>query len=274
MERRVPHGATWLVTAVAVLFISVFLLLPAVSVFIAAFSKGTGAYLETIQNPDTLSAIVLTLVTVLCCVPINTAFGILAAWAITKFEFRGKTWLHGLIDLPFSVSPVVAGLLFVFIFGAQGLFGGFLREHDIQILYATPSIVIATLFITVPFVARELITLMEAIGNDEELAAASLGARSFQIFRRITLPNIRWGILYGVIICTARAMGEFGAVSVVSGHIRGRTNTVPLHVEALYHEYNQAGAFAVASLLTVIGVIALAAKKVLEWRIAKEREVV
>ena len=261
--RRV-HGVGWLLLALAVLILLGLVIVPLVSVFSMAFAKGLAPFFEAVQHPDTLSAIKLTLITAAVSVPLNTVFGVTAAWAITKFEFRGKALLISLIDLPFSVSPVVAGLLFVLLFGSRGLAGPFLSEHDLHIVYATPGVIIATVFITFPFVARELIPLMQAQGAEEELAAITLGAGGLSTFWRVTLPNIKWGILYGVVLCTARAMGEFGAVSVVSGHVRGMTNTLPLHVEILYNEYDQVGAFSVASLLTLVSLIALVIKKVVE----------
>jgi sulfate transport system permease protein len=267
-----PRGLAWLLVAIAIVFLAGSLLVPLVAVFSMAFSGGLGAFFRAISAPDTLAALKLTALTVLVSVPLNTAFGLVAAWAITKYRFRGKSLLLALIDMPFAVSPVVAGLVFVFLFGSRGLLGEWLREHDLRVIYATPGIVLATLFVTFPFVARELIPLMQAIGSEEELAALSLGAGGWDIFRRVTLPGIRWGLVYGVITCTARALGEFGAVSVVSGHIRGETNTVPLHVEILYNEYDQAGAFAVASLLSVVGLIAIVARKVVETRIEREEE--
>ncbi len=254
----------------ALLFLGLFLFVPLVAVWCEAFKKGFGPYFSALADPDTVSAIVLTLTVAVVSVPLNLVFGIAAAWAIARFDFRGKSLLITLIDLPFSVSPVVAGLIFVLIFGAQGWFGSWLNEHDIKIIFAIPGIVLATVFITVPFVARELIPLMEAQGTEEEEAARVLGASGWKIFMRITLPNIKWGLLYGVILCNARAMGEFGAVSVVSGHIRGLTNTVPLQVEILYNEYNFTAAFAVASLLALLAVVTLFLKSFIEWRTRKE----
>jgi sulfate transport system permease protein len=254
----------------AVFFVALFLLLPLIQVFSAAFADGIGAAWAAIRQPDSLSAIRLTLVAAAIAVPLNTVFGIAAAWSITKFDFPGKNILSTLIDLPFSVSPVVAGLVYVLIFGMQGWLGPWLREHDIRILFALPGILLATLFVTVPFVARELIPLMTDQGREEEEAAVSLGASGWQTFFRVTLPNIKWGLLYGVLLCNARAMGEFGAVSVVSGHIRGVTNTMPLHVEVLYNDYQYVGAFAVASLLALLALVTLALKTLLEWRYADE----
>jgi sulfate transport system permease protein len=229
-------------------------------------------YLAAIREPDTLSAIKLSLLAAGIAVPLNLVFGVAAAWTVTKFQFKGRTVLTSLIDIPFAVSPVVSGLIYVLVFGAQGWFGNWLSAHDIRIIFAVPGIVLATVFVTFPFVARELIPLMESQGTEEEEAALVLGATPWQMFYKITLPNIKWGLLYGVVLCTARALGEFGAVSVVSGHIRGETNTLPLHVEILYNEYNYAGAFAVASLLSVIAVITLALKKFLEWKTGREKE--
>ena len=251
--------------AAALGFLVLFLLLPLLAVFVEALRHGFGAYLAGIVEPDALAAIRLTLLVAAIAVPLNLVFGVAAAWAIAKFEFWGKSFLITLIDLPFSVSPVIAGLIYVLLFGAQGLLGPWLGDHGIQIIFAVPGIVLATLFVTFPFVARELIPLMQEQGTDEEQAARMLGAGGWQIFRRVTLPNIRWGLLYGVLLCNARAMGEFGAVSVVSGHIRGLTNTMPLHVEILYNEYNFVAAFAVASLLTLLALLTLALKTALEW---------
>ena len=256
----------WLIIAISVTFFATFLLLPLFAVFIEAFKKGWEAYLSAIVEPDALSAMRLTLLAAAIAVPLNVVFGIAAAWAIAKHDFRGKQFLITLIDLPFSVSPVIAGLVYVLVFGAQGWFGPWLYEHDIKIIFAVPGIVLATIFVTVPFVARELIPLMQAQGRDEEEAALVLGASGWRMFTRVTLPNIKWGLLYGVILCNARAMGEFGAVSVVSGHIRGQTNTMPLHVEILYNEYQFAAAFAVASLLALLALVTLVIKSIIEWR--------
>jgi sulfate transport system permease protein len=250
--------------AAAFAFLGLFLLLPLVLVFSEALKKGWQLYIAALVNPDAWSAIALTLGVIAIAVPLNLVFGVAAAWAIAKFDFRGKQVLVTLIDLPFSVSPVVAGLVFVLVFGAQGWFGPWLEEHDLQVIFAVPGIVLATIFVTFPFVARELIPLMQAQGTDEEQAALALGAGGWQTFRKITLPNIKWGLLYGVILCNARAMGEFGAVSVVSGHIRGATNTIPLHVEILYNEYNFVAAFAVASLLAMLALVTLALKSWVE----------
>ena len=247
-------------------FSALFLLMPLLAVFAEAFRKGWEAYLMAIIEPDALSAIRLTLLTAAIAVPLNLVFGIAASWTIAKFEFRGKSLLLTLIDLPFSVSPVISGLIYVLLFGAHGWFGAWLIEHDVQILFAVPGIILATVFVTFPFVARELIPLMQAQGNEEEEAALVLGASGWRTFWHVTLPNIKWGLLYGVILCNARAMGEFGAVSVVSGHIRGETNTMPLQVEILYNEYNFAAAFAVASLLALLALVTLALKSLIEWR--------
>jgi len=246
--------------AVALLFICVVLILPLITVFEQAFRKGADVFIAAITEPDALSAIRLTLITALIAVPCNTIFGVAAAWAISKFRFRGKQVLVTLIDLPFAISPVISGLIFVLLFGAKGFFGPFFIERDIPIIFAVPGIVLATIFVTFPFVARELIPIMQAQGNQEEEAAVSLGANGWTIFRRVTLPNIKWGLMYGIILCNARAMGEFGAVSVVSGHIRGQTNTIPLHVEILYNEYQFAASFAVASLLVLLALVTLAVK--------------
>jgi len=257
----------WLLIAAALGFLALFLVIPLAAVFAQALEKGAAVYLAALREPDTLSAIWLTLLTAVVCVPLNLVFGIVAAWSIAKFTFPGKSLLITLIDLPFSVSPVVSGLIYVLLFGLQGWFGPWLQEHDIKIIFAVPGIILATIFVTFPFVARELIPLMEAQGRDEEEAALTLGASGLQTFSRVTFPNIKWGILYGVILCNARAMGEFGAVSVVSGHVRGSTNTIPLQVEILYNEYNYAAAFAVASLLAMLALVTLAVKSVVEWKI-------
>ncbi|WP_059412881.1 sulfate ABC transporter permease subunit CysW [Cupriavidus basilensis] len=255
---------------VAVLFLALFLFIPLASVFYEALRKGVQTYFDSLVEPDAVAAIQLTLLVAAIAVPLNVVFGVSAAWAIAKFEFRGKNLLTTLIDLPFSVSPVISGLVYVLLFGAQGWLGPWLEAHDIKIMFAVPGIVLATIFVTFPFVARELIPLMQAQGSEEEEAAIVLGASGWQTFRRITLPNIRWGLLYGVILCNARAMGEFGAVSVVSGHIRGLTNTMPLHVEILYNEYNFAAAFAVASLLTLLALVTLGIKTLVEYRARRE----
>ena len=257
----------WALTITALLFLGGFLVLPLLSVFAEALAKGIAAYGRELVTPDALAAIRLTLLAAAIAVPLNLVFGIAAAWAIAKFSFPGKNILITLIDLPFAVSPVISGMVYVLLFGAQGWLGPWLSEHDITIIFAVPGIVLATIFVTFPFVARELIPLMEAQGTEDEEAAVVLGATGWQAFWRVTLPNIRWGLLYGVILCNARAMGEFGAVSVVSGHIRGQTNTMPLHVEILYNEYNFVGAFAVASLLALLALVTLAAKTLIEWRL-------
>lgn len=261
-----PRWVRWLLTAIALLFLGLFLVVPTVSVFVNAFSKGWDVYWAALREPVALSAIGLTLLTAAITVPLNVVFGVAAAWAITRFDFRGKNLLITLIDVPFSVSPVISGMVFVLMFGAQGWFGPWLYEHDIKIIFAVPGIVLATVFVTFPFVARELIPLMQAQGVEEEQAALVLGANGWQMFWRVTLPKIKWGLLYGVILCNARAMGEFGAVSVVSGHIRGKTNTIPLHVEILYNEYSFAASFAVASLLALLALVTLIAKSLVEWK--------
>ena len=257
---------------VALAFLTLFLFIPLISVFYEALKKGVDVYLAAITEPDALDAIQLTLTAAAIAVPLNLVFGLAAAWAIAKFEFRGKNLLTTLIDLPFSVSPVVSGLIYVLIFGLQGWLGPWLAENDIKIIFAVPGIVLATIFVTVPFIARELIPLMQAQGTEEEEAAVVLGANGWQIFFRVTLPNVKWGLLYGTILCNARAMGEFGAVSVVSGHIRGSTNTLPLHVEILYNEYNFAAAFAVASLLALLALVTLALKTFVESKTRQSGE--
>jgi sulfate transport system permease protein len=251
---------------VALVFVGLFLILPLAAVFTEALRKGFEAFFEALKEPDAWSAIKLTLLITAIAVPLNLVFGVCSAWAIAKFEFRGKAFLTTLVDLPFSVSPVVAGLIYVLVFGAQGWFGPWLQANDIKVIFAVPGMVLATVFVTFPFIARELIPLMQAQGNEEEQAAMVLGASGLQIFWRVTLPNIKWGLLYGVILCNARAMGEFGAVSVVSGHIRGQTNTMPLHVEILYNEYQSVAAFAVASLLALLALVTLVIKSVVEWQ--------
>ncbi|WP_246629391.1 sulfate ABC transporter permease subunit CysW [Mesobacillus maritimus] len=256
---------------VALTFLGLFIFLPLIVVFSEATSKGFELYLLALTEPDALSAIKLTLITAAIAVPLNTVFGVLAAWAIAKFEFKGKNILITLIDIPFAVSPVIAGLVFVLLFGSQGLLGPFLEANNIKVIFGIPGIVLATVFITFPFVVRELIPIMQEQGTDEEEAALTLGANGWQMFFRVTLPNIKWGLLYGMILCNARAMGEFGAVSVVSGHIRGLTNTLPLHVEILYNEYNFTAAFAVASLLALLALVTLVIKSFVEWRSEKLR---
>ncbi len=257
------------VLGVGLTYFLIFLLLPLIAVFAEAFRKGAETYFSALVEPDALSAVKLTLLAAAIAVPLNLVFGLAAAWAIAKFEFPGKNLLITLIDLPFSVSPVVAGLIYVLVFGRQGWFGPWLLDHDIKIIFAVPAIVLATIFVTFPFIARELIPLMQAQGKDEEEAAISLGASGIQTFLRVTIPNVKWALLYGVILCNARAMGEFGAVSVVSGHIRGETNTMPLYVEILYNEYQFAAAFAVASLLALLALVTLALKTYVEWRANK-----
>jgi sulfate transport system permease protein len=269
-QASVTLEAPWVragLIGIALTFLTLFLFVPLIAVFAEALKKGWDNYFSSIVDPDALSAIRLTLLTAGIAVPLNLIFGVAAAWAIAKFEFRGKNILLTLIDLPFSVSPVISGLIYVLIFGAQGWIGPWLREHDIRILFAVPGIVLATIFVTFPFVARELIPLMQSQGSDEEEAALVLGASGWRTFWHVTLPNIKWGLLYGVILCNARAMGEFGAVSVVSGHIRGKTNTIPLQVEILYNEYNFTAAFAVASLLALLALVTLALKSLVESRL-------
>ena len=274
--RRAEAGTTeaaWVrytLIGISLVFLFLFLVLPLAAVFAEALRKGFDAYWEALKEPDAWSAIRLTLITALIAVPLNLVFGVAAAWCIAKYEFKGKSVLTTLVDLPFSVSPVVAGLVYVLMFGAQGWFGPWLQEHDVKVIFAVPGIVLATIFVTFPFIARELIPLMQAQGNEEEQAAIVLGATGWQTFWYVTLPNIKWGLIYGVILCNARAMGEFGAVSVVSGHIRGQTNTMPLHVEILYNEYQSVAAFAVASLLALLALETLIIKSVAEWR--QERE--
>ncbi|MGH9382242.1 MAG: sulfate ABC transporter permease subunit CysW [Thermoanaerobaculia bacterium] len=260
----------WLLIGTAMAFLLLVLFLPLVLVFVYAFRQGLGAYFASFTEPDARAAIGLTLLTVAVAVPLNTAFGVAASWAITRFEFKGKNLLITLIDVPFAISPVISGLIFVLLFGARGWFGPWLREHDIHIIFAVPGIVLATLFVTFPFVARELIPLMQAQGSEEEQSALTLGASGWQIFRRVTLPNIKWGLIYGISLCNARAMGEFGAVSVVSGHIRGQTNTMPLHIEVLYNDYQFVAAFAVASLLAFLAVVTLVVKAIVERTVARD----
>jgi len=264
--RTEPAWVRWLLIGTATVFLGIFVAIPLVAVFSQALAKGVGAYLDAIQKPDALAAIRLTLLVAVVAVPINTVFGVAAAWLISKYRFRGRDTLVTLIDLPFSVSPVVAGLIFVLLFGQQGWLGPLLANHDVKIIFAVPGIVIATVFITFPFVAREVLPALQAQGGNDEEAALTLGASGWQTFWRVTLPKIKWALLYGVILCNARAMGEFGAVSVVSGHIRGVTNTMPLHAEILYNEYDFVGAFAIASLLTLLALVTLAVKKLVEWR--------
>lgn len=273
-KRRIDRAGAWilrwLLIGIALAFLAVFIALPLVIVFTEALRQGWQAYANALTEPVALAAIRLTLLTAAIVVPINLAFGVVAAWAITKFDFRGKSLLITLIDLPFSVSPVISGLVFVLLFGLQGWFGPWLQDHDLKIIFAVPGIVLATLFVTFPFVARELIPIMQEQGTLEEEAAMVLGASGWQTFWRVTLPNIKWGLLYGLLLCNARAMGEFGAVSVVSGHIRGLTNTMPLHVEILYNEYNFVAAFAVASLLALLAIVTLILKSLLEWRLERD----
>ncbi len=268
-SRDATREPTWvrnvLITIALIFFLSC-LILPLILVFVEAFKQGVAVYFQALINPDTLSAVKLTLLTAAIAVPLNVVFGVAAAWSVAKFNFRGKSLLTTIIDIPFSVSPVIAGMMLVLIFGTQGWMGGWLMDHDIKVLYAVPAIVLATIFITVPFVARELIPLMEAQGTEEEEAAIVLGASGWQTFYKVTLPNIKWGLIYGVILCNARAMGEFGAVSVVSGHIRGETNTLPLHVEILYNEYTFSAAFAVSSLLALLAIVTLILKAWVEIR--------
>jgi sulfate transport system permease protein len=267
-----PGWVRYALIAVALVFLTLFLFVPLVAVFMEALKKGWDTYKESVLDPDALSAIRLTFIAAGIAVPLNLVFGVAAAWTIAKFDFRGKSILLTLIDLPFSVSPVIAGLVYVLLFGSQGWFGPWLMDHDIKILFAVPGIVLATVFVTFPFVARELIPLMQAQGSEEEEAALVLGASGWKTFCKVTLPNIKWGLLYGVILCNARAMGEFGAVSVVSGHIRGETNTMPLQVEILYNEYNFTAAFAIASLLALLALVTLAVKTFIEWRLHQARK--
>ena len=268
-----PVWVRWTLIATVLLFLTLFLIVPLAAVFTEALRKGFDTYITALTDPDALSSIKLTLIAAAIAVPLNLVFGVAAAWAIAKFEFRGKSILITLIDLPFAVSPVIAGLIYVLIFGLQGWVGSTLLDHDIKVIFAIPGIVLATIFVTFPFVARELIPLMQAQGKDEEEAGLVLGASGWQILWRITLPNVKWGLLYGVILTNARAMGEFGAVSVVSGHIRGLTNTLPLHVEILYNEYNYAAAFAVASLLAILALVTLVLKSFVEWKVARDAEI-
>ncbi len=272
ISTRESAGVTLLLVGIALTYLLLFLGLPLATVFVEAFSKGWELYLSALKEPDAWSAIKLTFIAAAIAVPANLVFGVVASWAIAKFEFKGKSLLITLIDLPFAVSPVVSGLVYVLLFGAQGWIGPWLQAHDIKLIFAVPGIVLATIFVTFPFIARELIPLMQAQGKDEEEAAVSLGASGWQTFLRVTLPNIKWGLLYGVILCNARAMGEFGAVSVVSGHIRGLTNTMPLHVEILYNEYNFVAAFAVASLLALLALVTLLVKSLVEWQAKRSGE--
>ncbi|BAC90015.1 sulfate ABC transporter permease subunit CysW [Gloeobacter violaceus] len=267
-----PAWLRWVLVAVALAFCGLFLVVPLVAVFAQALEKGWGLYLASFADADALTAIQLTLLVSAIAVPVNLVFGVAAAWAIAKFDFKGKNFLTTLVDLPFSVSPVVSGLIFVLLFGAQGWFGPWLSANDFKIIFAVPGIVLATVFVTFPFIARELIPLMQEQGTEQEETALVLGASGWQAFWRVTLPNIKWALLYGVILCNARAMGEFGAVSVVSGHIRGQTNTMPLHVEILYNEYNFVGAFAVASLLALLALVTLVLKSLVEWKSAHPTE--
>lgn len=266
-----PRWVRLVLLGVAATYLTVFLFLPLAAVIVEALRKGFGPYFAALVEPDALASIRLTLLAAAIAVPLNVVFGLAASWAIARFEFKGKSVLISIIDLPFAVSPVIAGLVYVLMFGLQGWFGPWLSDHDIKIIFAVPGIVLATIFVTFPFVARELIPLMQQQGSDEEQAALLLGASGWKTFLRVTLPNMRWALLYGVILCNARAMGEFGAVSVVSGHIRGRTNTLPLHVEVLYNEYDFAAAFAVASLLMLLAVVTLVAKSVVEWNMGRRR---
>ncbi len=272
ISTRESTTVTLLLIVVALAYLLLFLGLPLVAVFVEAFKKGWQLYWEALQEPDAWSAIKLTFIAAAIAVPANLVFGVSAAWAIAKFEFKGKSLLITLIDLPFAVSPVVSGLVYVLLFGAQGWFGSWLQAHDIKLLFAVPGIVMATIFVTFPFIARELIPLMQSQGKEEEEAAVSLGASGWQTFYKVTLPNIKWGLLYGVILCNARAMGEFGAVSVVSGHIRGMTNTMPLHVEILYNEYNFVAAFSIASLLALLALVTLLIKALVEWQAKRSGE--
>jgi sulfate transport system permease protein len=267
-----PRAVRWALIGIALAFLAIFLVLPLVTVFVEAFGNGAAAYVRAINEPDAMAALRLTLIAAAIAVPANLVFGICAGWAIAKFEFRGKNVLTTLIDLPFAVSPVIAGMVFVLLFGRQGFLGSWLADHDVKIVFAVPGIVLATIFVSFPFIAREIIPVMEASGTQEEEAARVLGAGGFQTFLRVTLPNIKWGLLYGVILCNARAMGEFGAVSVVSGKIRGVTNTLPLHVEILYNEYAFQAAFAVASLLAMLALVTLVVKTVVERRLHAETD--
>jgi sulfate/thiosulfate transport system permease protein len=269
-----PAWIRWTLTTIALAFLALFLVMPLVAVFTQALAKGLGAYFESFNNPDALHALKLTLIVTAVAVVANSVFGVVAAWALTKFEFWGKSIVLTLIDLPFAVSPVISGLIFILLFGLQGLFGQWMVDHDMpKIVFAVPGIILATMFITFPFVARELIPIMQAQGTEEEEAARVLGASGWKTFWYITLPNVKWGLLYGVILCSARAMGEFGAVSVVSGHIRGETNTLPLHIEIAYNEYQFVAAFACASVLTLLALVTLVAKSIVEWRLHQAMEI-
>ena len=269
MKRKESNGVKITLISIAILYLSFLLFVPLIAIFIKAFEKGADVYLAAITESDALSAIRLTLLVAVIVVPLNTIFGIAAAWAVTKFRFRGKQVLLSLLELPFAVSPVIAGLVFVLLFSPRGVLGPWLVEHGIKIIFSVPGIIIATIFVTLPFVARELIPVMQAQGTSEEEAAVSLGANGWQMFWRVTLPNIKWGLLYGMILCNARAIGEFGAVSVVSGRIRGMTNTMPLHVEILYNEYQFSASFAVASLMSIMAIITLIIKSIIEWKTEK-----
>jgi len=266
-----PQWVRWALIGITLLFLGLMLVVPLAAVFVEALRKGMGVYLASIREPAALSAIRLTLLTAAIALPLNAVFGLCAAWAIARFDFKGKGLLLTLIDLPFAISPVISGLIYVLLFGAQGALGGWLAAHNVRIIFALPGVVLATVFVTFPFVARELIPLMQEQGGEEEQAAITLGASGWQTFTRVTLPKIRWGLLYGLILCNARAIGEFGAVSVVSGHVRGSTNTLPLHVEILYNEYNFAAAFAAASLLTILAILVIAAKNAVEWHRKRSR---
>ncbi|KGA98698.1 sulfate ABC transporter permease [Alkalihalobacillus alcalophilus ATCC 27647 = CGMCC 1.3604] len=268
-----PNWVKWLLISIALVFLILFLLLPLIAIFFKAFEQGIATYMAAITEPDAMSAIKLTLLVAVIVVPLNTIFGVAAAWLISKYRFRGKSFLVTLIDLPFSVSPVIAGLVFILLFSAHGLFGPFLMEQGWRIIFSVPGIILATLFVTVPFVARELIPLMQAQGTSEEEASVSLGANGWRTFLHVTLPNIKWGLLYGMILCNARAIGEFGAVSVVSGKIRGMTNTMPLHVEILYNEYQFTAAFAVASLMSLLAIVTIIIKNTIEWKANQQKAV-